>query len=118
MYENLRQIAARQMGREKSGYTLSATALVHEAYLRLMGAAVPFHDRDHFLAITAWEMRRVLVDSARARNRQKRGGDWQCVNWTGDGRAVAEAAADVLAIQDALDRLTALDPVRRKWSIS
>lgn len=109
VYENLRQIAARQMSREKSGHTLSATALVHEAYLRLLGADVPFQDRAHFLAVAAREMRRVLVDSARAKHRQKRGADWQRVSWPGDGPAVEEAAADVLAIQDALDRLATLD---------
>src|SRR5512140_2247396 len=79
IYENLRQIAKRYMVGEGKDHTLSATALVHEAYIRLLGADVPWQDKAHFLAVAAREMRRVLVDHARSSNRQKRGGEWRRV---------------------------------------
>src|SRR2546430_3629367 len=76
VYDELREIAHRQLRNERSGHTLSTTALVHEAYLRLVNVnQVQWKDRAHFVAVAARVMRRILVDYARARSRDKRGGD-------------------------------------------
>src|SRR5215475_440184 len=75
VYDELRRLAAAQLAREKSGQTLDATALVHEAYLRLVGDQ-HFDNRLHFFAAAAEAMRRLLVENARRKNRQKRGGGW------------------------------------------
>jgi RNA polymerase sigma factor (TIGR02999 family) len=109
IYDNLRQIANRYMSSEASGHTLSATALVHEVYLRLMGANVPWQDKAHFLAIAAREMRRILVDHARNANRQKRGGDWQRVTFQDFDQAVEESHIDIIAVEEALTRLNEID---------
>ncbi len=73
VYPQLRALAARYMGGESSGHTLNATGLVHEAYLKMLGADVPWQDRVHFFAVCARIMRRILVDHARTNQRQKRG---------------------------------------------
>jgi RNA polymerase sigma factor (TIGR02999 family) len=113
IYEEMRQLARRQLGRESPGHTLSATALVHEAYLRLLQQRqLVAVDHDGFLAIAGVTMRRILVDHARARKRLKRGGS--------DRKESLEPGADpplltpveveeVLAIDAALDRLTKVD---------
>lgn len=75
VYDELRIIASRQLGRESGGQTLQTTALVHEAYLRLVGNDVNWNGRAHFLAVAARAMRRILVDQARTRHRVKRGGE-------------------------------------------
>src|SRR5438105_8375055 len=78
VYEELRQLAAQKLAQEKPGQTLQATALVHEAYLRLVGGAPPTPDwnsRGHFFAAAAEAMRRILVDEARRKKADKRGGD-------------------------------------------
>jgi RNA polymerase sigma factor (TIGR02999 family) len=75
VYDELRRLAAAQMAREKPGHTLDATALVHEAWMRLAGGQ-PCQDRSHFFRAAAEAMRRILVDHARARNADKRGGNW------------------------------------------
>jgi RNA polymerase sigma-70 factor (ECF subfamily) len=72
VYNELRQLAAAYMRRERQGFTLQATALVHEAYLRLAGTDLVFNDRHHFIGIAARSMRQILVDRARARGAQKR----------------------------------------------
>src|SRR5260221_4464943 len=72
VYDELRRLARAYMRRERPGQTLQATALVHEAYLRLAGAGAPWHDRNHFLGIAARSMRQILVERARARGAQKR----------------------------------------------
>ncbi len=109
IYENLRQIAKRYMAGEGKDHTLSATALVHEAYIRLLGADVPWQDKAHFLAVAAREMRRVLVDHARSSNRQKRGGEWRRVTLQDFDKASEQATFDVIAIEEALGRLGAFD---------
>ncbi len=77
VYGELRRIAQRQLSGERAGHTLDATALVHEAYLKLLGGPpVESHDRSHFLAIAARAMRQILVDYARRRGAAKRGGEW------------------------------------------
>ncbi|HUB78888.1 MAG TPA: ECF-type sigma factor [Bryobacteraceae bacterium] len=111
IYEHLRHIARRQMSGEKSGHTLSPTALVNEALLRLLGAETPWQDRQHFLAIAARQMRHVLVEHARAHRRQRRGGaDWQRVTLTDNIEDPAQETVDVLAIDEALNALTQFDP--------
>lgn len=111
LYDNLRRIARRQMAGEGAGHTLSPTALVHEAFVRLMDANVFWQDRAHFLAIAARQMRRVLVEHARAQNRQKRGGgDWQRVTFREDGVEGPGDLVDILAVQEALTQLAEFDP--------
>jgi len=110
VYAELRRIAAREMRREKPGRTLQTTALVHEAYLRLLkDASLSFENRAHFLGIAARAMREILIEHARARSARKRGGG--AVRLTVDD-LVAPAPApsiDVLALDEALQRLTRLD---------
>ena len=104
VYDELRKLAAARMAAEKPGHTLDATALVHEAYLRLIGDQ-HFDGRGHFFAAAAEAMRRVLVNHARDRNRLKRGGGRNRVDLD---RLTGPAAAtddDLLELDDALDRL-------------
>ncbi len=81
VYQRLHQLASGVLRGERQGHTLSPTAIVHEAYLRLQNADAAWQDRGHFLAIASREMRRVLVDHARSRQRDKRGGDWQRISF-------------------------------------
>jgi RNA polymerase sigma factor (TIGR02999 family) len=118
VYDELRRIAARYVGRERPGQTLQATALVNEAFLQLSAERTrQFQNRAHFVAIAALSMRQILVQRARARNAAKRGGSAQRV--TLDEHAIALAGAgpggsdrqavDLVALDDALTRLAALD---------
>jgi RNA polymerase sigma factor (TIGR02999 family) len=112
VYEELRKLAAQQLAQEKPGQTLDATALVHEAYLRLVGpnAARAWNDQAHFLAAAAEAMRRILIDRARRKRRFKRGVGWQRVPLA-DAEAVAGAPADeLLSLDAALERLAATHP--------
>ena len=110
VYGNLRRLAASYMRGERPNHTLSPTALVHEAYVRLAGGPLSMEDRAHFLAMAAREMRRVLVDHARLRNRDKRGGGWwQQVTLDEGHRISAESTVDMLVLQTALDKLAELD---------
>lgn len=112
VYDELHQIATREMRREHGEHTLQATALVHEVYLRLCGEAAPpvdFQDRSHFFAVAARQLRRVLVDHARRVNSHKRGGDvvkLSLLESDGAGVALDER---LLAVDQALERLDALD---------
>jgi RNA polymerase sigma-70 factor, ECF subfamily len=113
--DELHTIAVRCMKRERAVHSLQATALVNEAYIRLVDAQlVNWHDRAHFLAMAARLMRRVLVDHARAQRYQKRGGG--AVHVTLDGLDVAAAGqgTDVLALHDALSALDELDHRKSK----
>jgi RNA polymerase sigma factor (TIGR02999 family) len=110
LYDNLRQIASRHMSKENAWHTLSPTAVVHEAYMRLQSYQSGVQDRHHFLALAAREMRRVLVDYARRLKSQKRGGeDWQRVTFSEDGSAEESKAVDILMVEEALTKLTAID---------
>ena len=104
VYDELRQLAAQRLAQERPGQTLEATALVHEAYLRLVGDQ-QFDSRGHVFAVAAEAMRRILINRARDRNRDKRGGGWRHVDL--DRLQVADQAADddLLAIDDALQQL-------------
>src|SRR6476659_7681184 len=83
VYDELRKLAASRLAAEQPGQTLQATALVHEAYLRLVGGGQPrdWNSRGHFFAAAAEAMRRILVEAARGRGRAKRGGDWRRVDF-------------------------------------
>lgn len=109
VYSELHLLAARYMRGEHQGHTLQTTALIHEAYLRLCGSDVAWEGRVHFLAVAAQTMRRILVDHARARGRAKRGGGQAPVTLE-DARAQDPARPDdLLALDEALSRLSALD---------
>jgi RNA polymerase sigma-70 factor, ECF subfamily len=109
VYDELHRRARHYLRAERANHTLSPTALVHEVYLRLVNLdEVEWQDRTHFLALAARQMRRILVDSARARNYQKRGGGG--VNVTFDETFAAAARhPDLVALDDALSALTAQD---------
>lgn len=110
IYEDLRRIARRQLLRERVGHTLSTTALVHEAYFRLVDLErVEWQDRAHFCAVAAQAMRRILVDYARRRNAQKRGGQQPRLSLDENRVAVDDQAELVLSLDEALTRLSALD---------
>jgi RNA polymerase sigma factor (TIGR02999 family) len=109
VYPELRAIAQRQLTHESAGHTLQPTALVHEAYLRLIGVEIEWTDRRHFFAVAARAMRRVLVDHARARRREKRGGDAVLVTLDDELAIAVDSGVDLLALDEALDRLAALD---------
>ncbi len=115
VYDELRRLAGAQMARERAGHTLDATALVHEAYVRLAGdAAAGFASRRHFFAAAARAMRHILVENARARGRVKRGGGRGREHPDLDALAAAVPDADLLALHDALDQLAAHDPVKAR----
>jgi RNA polymerase sigma factor (TIGR02999 family) len=107
VYDELRKLAAAKLAQEKPGQTLQATALVHEAYIRLVDVekAQPWNSRGHFYAACAEAMRRILINRAQEKRCLKRGGGWKRVDL--DGLAVVEDASDedLLAINDALERL-------------
>ncbi|MDX1419472.1 MAG: sigma-70 family RNA polymerase sigma factor [Rubricoccaceae bacterium] len=111
LYEELRRLAHAQLRHERSGHTLNTTALVNEAYLRLVRHdRVGAEDRAQFFAVAATTMRRVLVDYARARRRLKRGGGAPHVPLDEDVLFTEQEADEVLALDEALGRFEALDP--------
>ena len=108
VYDELRKLGAQKLAQEKPGQTLEATALVHEAYLRLVGDQ-QFANRRHFFAAAAEAMRRILIDRARARRSLKRGGDERRV--TLDGVAAPDPDDRLLALDEALTQLAGVDPL-------
>jgi RNA polymerase sigma-70 factor (ECF subfamily) len=105
VYNELRRLAAGYMRSERVNHTLQATGVVHEAYLKLVGQNENWQDRSHFFGVAAHQMRRILVDYARKHNAVKRGGAERKVSFE-DAMAIAEERpADLLAIEEALDRL-------------
>src|SRR5262249_19534024 len=112
VYEELRQLAAQKMAREKPGQTLEATALVHEAYLRLVDVDRVQHwnSRGHFFVAAAEAMRRILVEKARKRGRLKRGGDRRRLDLEAVQVSVQEVPEDLLALDEALAELTQNHP--------
>ena len=109
VYEELHRMAERYLRRERRGHTLQPTAIVHEAYLRLLGRRESdWQNRAHFFAVASQSMRRILVEHARQRNAKKRGGEGK--RFLLDTVVLAEPrSVDLLALDDALDRLSALD---------
>jgi len=111
VYSELRRIAARQLRRERPNHTLQPTALVHEAYLRLVDVdRLNVRDRTHLLSLAARLMRQVLVDNARRRRALKRGGDPTLVSLSEVSIPTDTAAVDVLALDEALNELSSDDP--------
>ncbi|HVT57416.1 MAG TPA: sigma-70 family RNA polymerase sigma factor [Thermoanaerobaculia bacterium] len=111
IYGELRRLARRYLRRERPGHTLEATGLVHEVYLRLVGAGDRhWNDRVHFYAVAAQMMRRVLVDHARGRDAAKRGGSILKISLDEARDPAVESAADLVALDDALKSLETIDP--------
>jgi RNA polymerase sigma factor (TIGR02999 family) len=113
VYDELRQLAAHKLANEKPGQTLQATALLHEAYLRLVDVEQPqqWNSRGHFFAAAAEAMRRILVETARSKGRTKRGGDWQRVDFEELDVTNSVSPDQLVALDDALARLAILDHV-------
>ena len=111
VYDQLRKIASRRMREERTDHTLDATALVHETYLEMMRfGSIEIESRAHFVALAAWAMRRVLVDHAVRHNAQKRGGEQQKVPLDEVSLAAIEHGDEVLALDEALERLGTMNP--------
>lgn len=110
VYDELRRLAARKFSRERPGQTLQATALVHEAYLRLLGnAAGPFENSAHFFAAAAEAMRRILIEAARRKNRLKRGGGQQRREVDEADIVITQDPVDLIALDEALEKLARED---------
>jgi len=115
VYDELRRLAAQRLAGEKPGQTLQATALVHEAYLRLVGpdgapGAERWETRGHFFAAAAEAMRRILINRARDRGRLKRGGGWRKLRLDQIDLSLDEPPLELLDLNDALDLLAKEDP--------
>ena len=111
VYDELRRLAAQKLAREKSGQTLQATALVHEAYLRLVGGdpAKSWNGRGHFFAAAAEAMRRILVEQARRKRSAKGGGQFQRVELHDEQLAAPSRNVDLIALDEALNKLASRD---------
>ena len=114
VYDELRKLAAAKMAQERPGHTLQATALVHEVYLRLVDTnkARHWNSRGHFFAAAAEAMRRILVEHARAKRRQKRGAFLECVDLDATCEVATSSPLDLLVLDEALTRLAAQEPVK------
>jgi RNA polymerase sigma factor (TIGR02999 family) len=111
VYDELRRLAAAKMARERPDHTLDATALVHEAYLRLVGDR-PYADHRHFFRVAAEAMRQILIDRARHHRRTRHGGNRQRVPLSEAGPVVEAQPDELLALDVALERLSAVDPLK------
>jgi RNA polymerase sigma factor (TIGR02999 family) len=114
VYAELRRLAQKRLAQEAPGQTLDATGLVHEAYLRLVadGAARPWANRRHFFGAAAEAMRRILIENARRRRTLKRGGNLERADLDPADLAASESDENLLALDEALDRLATRDPVK------
>jgi len=112
VYDELRKLAARKLAREQRGQTLQATALVHEAYLRLVDTkqAQHFNGRRHFIGAAAEAMRRILIDRARKKRSAKGGGQMGRLEFDQQQLASPDGNVDLIALDEALERLASLDP--------
>ena len=113
VYDQLHRIARNHLRRERPGHTLQTTDLINEAYLRMVGQSVPWQNRNHFFGIAARLMRQILVDHARSRQRLKRGENPQHVSLT-SAEDELETGADLLALNEALETLSEVDPQKGK----
>lgn len=109
VYDELRGIARRQLRKERPGHTLDTSALAHEVYLKLVGEEVDWENRAHFFVLAARAMRQILIDYARKHNAQKRGGDWTRATLSSRHLRIDVQMGELLALDDVLDRLEALD---------
>ncbi len=114
IYGELRRLAEARMAGEKPGQTLQATALVHEAYLRLVGDELSWDGRAHFFGAAAEAMRRILIDRARAKGTAKRGGSWRRVALDPAALTLDEVPAELLDLDEALERFAAEDPLKAR----
>jgi len=115
VYNQLRNIARMQLRSERRGHTLSKTALVHEAYIKLLDLSrVEWQDRAHFYAIASKAMRQILVDYARKRNAEKRGGERQRVTLQEDMLDLEQHAEDIIALNDLIDKMNEFDERKSK----
>jgi RNA polymerase sigma factor (TIGR02999 family) len=113
VYEELRRLAAHKMSQELPGQTLEATALVHEAYIRLVGSnSHGWNSRTHFFSAAAEAMRKILIDNARRRQRLKRGGDHNRIDLEHAEIITAKPSTDILALDEALSKLAKEDSVK------
>jgi RNA polymerase sigma factor (TIGR02999 family) len=111
VYDELRKLAAQRLARELPGQTLQATALVHEAYLRLIGSETPsWNGRGHFFSAAAEGMRRILIENARRKRAAKYGGDLERIDLDGIDLPEDGTSDDILAVDEALEKLAAEDP--------
>lgn len=109
VYDSLRHIAQNRLRNEREAHTLQPTALVNEAYLKLVDQSVSWQSRAHFFGVAARLMREILIDHARARQRTKRGGEWQRISLTDAETIAQEQTIDLLTLDDALQRLALVD---------
>jgi RNA polymerase sigma-70 factor, ECF subfamily len=115
IYDELRRLAGGYLRRERSNHTLQATALVHEAYLKMVDQTrVQWQNRAHFFGVAANLMRRILVDHARSHGAQKRGGEIDKISLEDNLMASGERAAEVVAVDDALQALAQVDPLKSR----
>jgi RNA polymerase sigma factor (TIGR02999 family) len=116
VYDELRRLAAARLADEKPGQTLQATALVHEAYVRLVGGEQPqdWNGRGHFFAAAAEAMRRILIENARRKGREKHGGGRRREHPDLDAVQVGDPDENLIALHDALERFAAHDSVKAK----
>lgn len=115
VYAELKRLARRYMFRESEGHVLQTTALVHEAYMKLISQpGAKWQDRAHFFAVSSQQMRRILVDAARTRLRKKRGGDAEVVSLDDAPALSSSRAAEFVALDDALNELATLEPRRSR----
>ena len=114
VYDELRRLATQKLAQEKPGQTLQATALVHEAYVRLVDSerARDWNGRTHFFRAAAEAMRRILVDQARQKHCQKRGGAWRQVELEGPAEVAEDPSDDVVAVHETLELFAQHDPVK------
>jgi RNA polymerase sigma factor (TIGR02999 family) len=113
VYQELRQLATRKLAQEAPGHTLQPTALVHEAWLRLVGSENPsFENRAHFFSAAAEAMRRILIDRARRRRTRRHGGGYERVDLDECDLAAPQADEEMLAVHEALDKLAKEHPVQ------
>ena len=113
VYEELRLLAAQKMAQESPGQTLQATALVHEAYIRLVGSKDGnWNSRGHFFAAAAEAMRRILIENARRKGRRKYGGEHRRVDIDAEELAIEAPSDDLIALDEALEKLSTKDKVK------
>jgi RNA polymerase sigma factor (TIGR02999 family) len=115
VYDELRKLAAQKLAQEKPGQTLEATGLVHEAYMRLVGVSdQTWENRRHFFSAAAEAMRRILIENARRKQSRKHGADWQRRDVDAEALVAPEPDTDLLALNQALERLATHDPAKAK----
>jgi len=113
IYDELKRIAANYLRRERSDHTLQPTALVNEAYMKMIDITqVSWQNKAHFIGVAANQMRRILVDHARQHNAQKRGGEFHILTLNDEIDKAKEESADLIALDDALNELARMDPVK------